>query len=256
MKKASESTSEILERGLRILDLFSGEGHGFTLGEISRRIGVNKTSVHRYVGTHCALGYLRRNERTGLYTLGARTMALAHSFLQRADLVQQVKPLVDEMHRKHDLHIDVGILEGDDIYVIYRRESRDTLDFRHFSTSSGLYYLATGKAAMAFMEEEHRQDLLRRLELRAKTDKTITDRAELLEDLKRAREVGYAVNREEYMPGLIAIGAPLISLRTRKVVGGVSFDASTARFSMEELEQKYGALLVELAKRISAAVSL
>lgn len=248
--------SETLEKGLRILDLFGTEGAGFTLGAISRHIGVNKTSVFRYVNTYCALGYLQRDEQSRLYKLGARTMALAHSFLQRAEMVKQVKPLVDEVHRKHDLHIDVGIIQGDSIYVIYRRESKDTLAFGHFTTGYGLYYLATGKAAMAFMEKDELQSLLDRLELNPKTDKTITEKKKLLEDLNETRERGYSFNQEEYVPGLIAMGAPLIRLNTRKVIGGISFDASTARFSIDEFERRYSALLVELAKKISAVVSM
>ena len=248
--------SETLEKGLRILELFGSEGEGFTLGGISRRIGVNKTSVHRYVSTYCALGYLRRDGRTRLYKLGARTMALAHSFLQRAELVQQVKPLVDEVHRRFDLHVDVAVVQGDAIYVIYRRESKDTLAFCHFTTGFGLYYLATGKAALAFMDDDELQDRLARLELVPKTDKTITDKKKLMDELAHIRKTGYSVNHEESVPGLIAIGAPLISLHTQKVMGGVSFDSSTAEFSMEEFERKYAAIVVELAKKVSAVLSI
>ena len=79
---------------------------------------------------------------------------------------------------------------------------------------------------------------------------------ELLADLKRTRERGYSVNDEEFVPGLIAIGAPLFSLRTGKVVGGVSFDTTTDRYSVKEFEVQYGAYIVELAKKISAVVSL
>jgi len=248
--------SETLEKGLRILDLFRGEKTGYTLGGISRLIGVNKTSVHRYVSTYCALGYLQRDERSKLYKLGVRTMAMAHSFLQQAEIVQKVKPLVDEAHTRHNLHIDVGIIQGDAIYVIYRRESKDTLAFRHFTTGHGLYYLASGKAAMAFMNEDQLQSLLSRLELKPKTDHTIIDRDRLLEDLRITRQRGYSLNNEEYIPGLIAIGAPLISPDTQRVVGGVSFDSSTAEFSMAVFEKKYGGLLVELAKKLSAVLAM
>lgn len=253
--KTKESMSETLEKGLRILDLFGSEEAGFTLGAISKRIGVNKTSVHRYVSTYCALGYLHRDERSRLYKLSARTMALAHSLLQRGEMVQQIKPLVDDVHRRYGLHIDVGIVQGDAIYVVYRRESKDTLAFRHFTTGSGLYYLATGKAALAFMEEEELQDRLSRMEFLPKTDRTIADKSALLDDLRKIRELGYSWNNEESVPGLIALGAPLVSLRTQKAVGGVSFDSSTAEYSMEEFEKKYAQLLVELAKKISAAIS-
>ena len=211
--------------GKREGDLFSNEGPGFTLSEISKRIGVNKTSVYRFVNTYCSLGYLRRDERSKMYKLGVCAMALAHSFLQRAEMVQPVKLLVDDVHKQYDLHVDVGIFQDDAIYVIYRRESNDTLAFRHFTTESGLYYLATGKAAMAFLADAELESLLARLVLSPKTENTIVDKDCLREELKATRGRGYALTREEFVPGLIAIGAPIINLHTRKVLGGVSFDA-------------------------------
>ncbi|EPR43486.1 transcriptional regulator, IclR family [Desulfovibrio sp. X2] len=251
-----DNASETLAKGLRVLDLFGNEEGGFTLGQIASQVGINKTSVYRYVNTLCEMGFLRQDERTRLYRTGARMLALAHAMLERSELVKQVRPLVDEVRRTYDLHVDVGILAGGTIHLVYRRESRDTRAFRSFISTSELHYLATGKAALAFMEPDEREACLQNLTLTAKTDKTITDKTALLADLEKAREKGYALNNEEFVPGLIAIAAPLFSLRTGKVVGGVSFDATTDRFSMKEFEIQYGGYIVELAKKIAAVASL
>ena len=246
--------SETLEKGLRILNLFNEEAHGFTLTEISRSIGVNKTSVYRYINTFCKLGYLRRESRTRLVRLGPVALALAHAFFQGSDLVGLIKPLVEEVHDAYNLHIDVALLHGEAIYPVYRREAQDTLAYRHFTTARGLHYLATGKAALAFLDDEERADLVKRLELTPKTEQTITDREALLKDLLLTRKRGYSINNEEFIPGLIALGAPLFSLHTSRVVGGVSFDASTAHIALDRFEAKYSGLLVELAKKISAVI--
>jgi IclR family pca regulon transcriptional regulator len=251
----AKNQCETLAKGLRILDLYHCENPGFTLSEISGRIGVNKTSAYRYLNTLMTLGYLVREERSRRYKLGARTMALAHAFLQRSEAVQLVKPLVDEVHRHHDLHVDVGMLQGDAIYLIYRRETKDTMAFRSFTNGSEPYCLAAGKAAMAFMEEKELQALLGRLTFVHRTASTITDPQRLMAELALTRRRGYAVNREEFIPGLIAIGAPLISRSSSRVVGGISFDSSTALHTLEAFEEKYATLLVELAKKISAAIS-
>ncbi|MHC1713386.1 MAG: IclR family transcriptional regulator [Solidesulfovibrio sp.] len=254
--KRKGSVSETLAKGLVILDLFGIEDAGYTLSEIAARVGISKTSAHRYVNTFCEQGYLIRDLRSGLYRLGVRTLALAQSMIEKSELVRAVKPLVDEAAARHGLHVDVGILANDSIYLIYRRDSRDTQAFRSFSYASALHYLAAGKAAMAFLEEDTLVQLVNRLDLVAKTDRTITDRQALLEDLKQVRELGFARNNEESLPGLIAIGAPLYSLRTSAVIGAVSFDSSTATYSMKEFERLFAGYLVELAKKISAVVSL
>lgn len=249
-------TSETLAKGLAILDLLGVEDAGFTLSEIAARVGISKTSAHRYVSTYCGQGYLARDLRSGLYRLGVRTVALAQAVIEGSELVRAVKPLVDEAALRHGLHVDVGILAGDAIYLIYRRDSQDTRAFRSFSYASALHYLAAGKAAMAFHDPDALPGLVARLDLVGKTDRTITDAATLLTELATVRELGYARNNEESLPGLIAIGAPLFSLRTSAVIGAVSFDSSTATYSMKAFEELFAGYLVELAKKISAVVSL
>lgn len=250
-----DNTSETLAKGLWILDIFGDDDVGFSLSQISRRTGVNKTSIYRYVNTFCEMGFLKRDDRTGLYRLGVRMLALAHAMLEKSELEKAVKQQVDAAHERHGLHIDIGIVSGDSIYLIYRRESQDTKAFRSFSYGSEPHYLAAGKAAMAYMDPDELSALIDRLDLVSKTDKTITTKESLLADLRESVTRGYSLNREEFVPGLIAIGAPLFSLRTGKVVGGVSFDTSTDRFSMEQFEQQFAGYLVELAKKISAVVS-
>ncbi len=248
--------SESLAKGLAILDLFGVEDAGFTLSEIAARVGISKTSAHRYVTTYCEQDYLARDPRSGLYRLGVRTLALAQSMIETSELVRGLRPFVDEAAARHGIHIDVALLSRDAVYLVYRRDSADTRVFRSFSYASSLHYLAAGKAAMAFMEPRALAGIMSRLKLTAKTDRTITDKAVLEAELAEARELGYAKNNEESLPGLIAIGAPLFSLRTGEVVGAVSFDSSTATYSMQELERLFAGYLVELAKKISAVVSL
>jgi DNA-binding IclR family transcriptional regulator len=69
--------------------------------------------------------------------------------------------------------------------------------------------------------------------------------------LKKTRARQYAMSDEEYLPGLIAIGAPLYDSTSGKGVGAVSFDFSVLQHSAEEIEKKYGDMIRETAKFIS-----
>ena len=244
--------SETLEKGLGILSLFDELNQGFTLTEISRSLGINKTSIYRYLNTYCKLGYLRKDPQSKQFKLGPQSIALAHSFMMGSDLLDLVKPLIDETYHQHWVAIDVGLLHNDSIYCIYRKENKDILQFRRIISGKGLHFLSTGKAAMAFLPDEDQLSLLERLDLEKKTSKTITTKSKLSEELKRTRKRGYATNCEEYIPGLLAVGAPLINLYTNQVQGAVSFMGSTASYTMKSFEKKFAGILVALAKRISA----
>lgn len=248
--------SETLEKGLRVLDLFCADEKAFSLSEISRRLGINKTSVYRYVNTLCERGYLQKGETDKMYRLGVRTIPLAHSFLQKADIVQRIKPYVDEIHKEYNLHIDVGIIQNNSMYLVYRRDSLDTMAFANFTFNASLNVLATGKAALAFLTTERQNQILNQVDLKPVTGATITDIDQLQNDLQQTRERGYSINKEEFLPGLIAIGAPIYNLHKSEVTGGVSFDSSTSRYSMEEFEEKFSSVLIELSKKISAAISV
>ena len=184
--KPKQLVSETLEKALRILNLIDESEYGLRLTEISRNLEVNKTTVSRFVNTFCDLGFLRRDPNTKLFNLGPRTVALAHSFLQRSNLIINIKPLIDQYHSVYQVHIDVGLLVDEAMFVIYRRESGDTHSFRHFTSSKGLHYLATGKAALAFMPEKERRALIQRMVLDKKTARTITRKQDLIEDLKKS----------------------------------------------------------------------
>ena len=87
-----DNSSETLAKGLWILDIFGDDDVGYTLAQISRRTGINKTSIYRYVNTFCDLGFLKRDDRTGLYRLGVRMLALAKGkkvYDRREDLKQK-----------------------------------------------------------------------------------------------------------------------------------------------------------------------
>lgn len=252
MTLSKQHFSETLEKGLSILTLFNVNHQGLSLTEISKTLGINKTSIYRYLNTYCKLGYLRKDPMTKLFKLGPRTVALAYSFIQGSDLVDIIKPVVDKVTVKHRVHIDVGLLHNDSIYLLYRRLTEDTLSFRPFTFGKGLHCLATGKAAMAFLPEKEQLDLIGRLRLEKKTENTIVNKSYLIDELKKTRKRGYALNNEEFIPGLIAIGAPLINYHTSRVLGAISFDTSTSRFTKGEFEKEYAGILVALAKQISA----
>jgi IclR family pca regulon transcriptional regulator len=245
--------SETLEKGLGILNLFNEHRYGLKLIEISKELGINKTSIYRYLNTYCKLGYLRKDPHTKLFRLGPRALALAYSFIQGSDLVGVIKPIVDRAYLKYRVHIDVGLLHDDSIYALYRRENRDTLNFRHFTRGRGLHFLASGKAVLAFLPEAEQLSLIK-LPLEKKTPKTIVEKTLLLHELKKTKERGYSKNNEEFLPGLIALGAPLVNYHTSRVQGAVSFDASTSRYTMEKFERDYAAAVIELAKEISTVL--
>ena len=108
-----------------------------------------------------------------------------------------------------------------------------------------------GKAYLSTLAEDSLKEIIEKIEFTAKTRNTIVDKDQLLEEIEKTRARGYATCIEEYLPGFITIGAPLINLDTGKGLGGVSFDFSIIQKDAQAMEQKYSGLIVELAPSIS-----
>jgi DNA-binding IclR family transcriptional regulator len=64
------------------------------------------------------------------------------------------------------------------------------------------------------------------------------------------------VNNEEYFPGLVSIGAPLMNYRIGRVLGAISFDFASAEAPMNLIERKYSGVLIKLAKDISEIITI
>jgi DNA-binding IclR family transcriptional regulator len=247
-----------LEKGLGILRLFTRDRPAWTLTQIARALGLNKTSAFRFVNTLVQLGYLRKHPETKLISLGAQVLNFVFAFSQTDHLSDVGKPFVDEVFETHDITIDLALFEEDTIAVVYRRESRGILipRFPIIPTDEKFYCSSLGKAILAYLPQDKMMRIVDRLSFAAKTDKTVIKRTDLLADLERTRKRGYAVNNEEWVKGLIAIGAPIINLHSKEVIGAVCFDFSTVQHSITTIEKKYGKVIVKLARDISNAVSL
>jgi DNA-binding IclR family transcriptional regulator len=95
------------------------------------------------------------------------------------------------------------------------------------------------------------QDRIDKLVLTPKTEKTITTKKRLLPELRAARQRGYATADEEYLSGLLAIGAPLIDPISKSAVGAVSFDFSVLQHRADEIVVRYAEKIVQTAKLLS-----
>jgi len=112
----------------------------------------------------------------------------------------------------------------------------------------GLHHTSLGKAMIAFLPDEELSELVERIEFTTLTPRTLSTANELLSDLKKVRERGFAVDDEESMPGLRCVGAPIWS--KGGIVAALSASGSTLIVTKERTEEIAGTV-VEAANQIS-----
>ena len=65
--------SQSLERGLAVLATFTPDRPALGISELARRLGLTRSTTHRYVATLATLGYLQQDESTRQYRLASWT---------------------------------------------------------------------------------------------------------------------------------------------------------------------------------------
>lgn len=247
--------SKTLEKGLLILDLFDRDHQHRGLSEISRLTGINKTSTYRLINTFVALGYLRKSATDKSIRLGPRAFVLGHHFFHGFDVYQSVKPIIDKTFLDQKISIDSALLHGYTLISLYRREMPNLIYFRLPVIMEELYTRAMGKAVLANLDPTELSHLLNKLPIKKLTPNTLADKRTIMQDIHETQLRGYSINNEEYLEGLICIGAPLVNYREGSVVGAVSLDFPAAEYSLASIKKTFPGMLTKLAAELSEAVT-
>src|SRR5881394_1028525 len=78
--------SQSLERGLAILSAFRSGRPLLGVSDLSREVGLSRSTTHRYIATLAGLGYLEHDPPTRKYRLGPRVLDLGFSAINSMDL--------------------------------------------------------------------------------------------------------------------------------------------------------------------------
>ena len=252
MSKGKYYFSKSLEKGLTILDLFNQKTPVLTQSEIARTLGLNMTSTFRYINTFVELGYLEKNPKTKEIRPSIQCLLFCNNLMRATNHLRMIQDLVDRIHSENNISIDVALAVGDSMVRIYNREAEETLTYSPpvFSENC-LHNTALGKAYLSSLPDDLFAEKLITMDLVVRTEKTIVDKDALAAEVKKIKMRRYAISEEEYLPGLVAIGAPLYDPIRGKGVGAVSFDFSVHQNSTNGIRAKYGDMIIETARSLS-----
>ncbi len=248
--------STTLEKGLMIMSLFDLDHTSRRLSEISRLTGINKTSTYRFVNTLVRLGYLRKSEENNLLRLGPKAFVMGHNFYHGFDIRSSIKPILEKTFLEHDLSVDSAIIYDRSLISLCRFEVPNLRFLRLPLVMEEHHARAMGKAVLANLSPDDQAAWIETLSFQALTPNTIMDEKVLLEDLERSKANGYSVNNEEYVKGLICIGAPLFDYNRNEVKGAVSLDFPAPKFDLETIEANFAGVLTRLASEVSERITI
>jgi len=212
-------------------------GHGereLGVTELSRRLGLAKSTVHRLAVTLAAEGFLEQNPENGRYRLGLSLFALGALVRRRMDVSNQARPLLGVLRDHTQEAVHLAILAQSSIMYLYNLESAQAIGIRSYiGARKPAFCTSEGRAMLAYAPAEVVAGVIRD-GLVARTPKTQTDPQALQRSLDEVRQLGYAIDDEESEVGMRGIAAPIRDI-SGKVIAAVGLAGPIQRLTKKDL---------------------
>ncbi len=201
---------KVLEKTLRILDLYAPGRERLSLEEIAQASGYPKPTVFRILKTLEKGGLLSFDAASGSYGLGLKLLELGGMVYDSLSIRKAAASEMDRLSQELKATLLLGIIRDDHLLYIDKRESHSLV---RVSSYMGLkrppHYGMLGMVLLAFMQESERERLLKAYPPQKLTPATLTDTKELLKRLEETRRLGYYLESGEVIEGVVGIGVPL-----------------------------------------------
>ncbi len=187
-----------------LLELIASKDQLFTLQGLVETTGMAKPTLHRMLQQLESAGLLIRENNGRHYGVGARMRRMAESLLlndtHHGARHSVLRSLVEELGESCNL----TTLSGNEIVYLDRVETLEPLRFTlHPGSRVPAHCSASGKIIMSQLAPAQRRRLLEAAPLKKYTPNTVTDVDQIEEELKQVRRDGYAIDDQEFLPGLV-----------------------------------------------------
>ena len=182
----------------RVLRAFTHADQELGVTELSRRLGLGKSTTHRLVATLEAERLLEQDPATGKYRLGLALYELGTTVTEHVDLHQASLPVLTTLRHRTGEMVHVAVLDGLEAVYVERLESPYMLPvFRRVGHRLPAHWTSSGKVLLAALPRPELERRLKGAELDARTSHTITDHRALVRELELVAKRGWASNFEE-----------------------------------------------------------
>ena len=197
-------------RAAQILVAVARSDDGLTSKQIAELLGVSRQGAYHLIHTLTGVGLLARGERSR-YVLGLSVGTLAAAFARQLAAPEQLAGHVRALAAAtNETAYAAGWRESEIVVLTVARGSApvQAMEVAAGTTEDG-HARASGKLLLAFAPADVRERYLAGHPLRRRTSRTITTRKRLDAELAQIRELGYAVDEEEFADGLCCLAVPL-----------------------------------------------
>ena len=224
-----------VHKAMAVVSAFSYSEPVLGVSELSRRLGLGKSTVHRILATLLADGFVEqtRDER---YRLSIKMYDIGQQVAASIELRELVHPVLERLRNETGETAHVAVLSGADVVYVDRLESPQMLRvLTRVGRRRPAHATSSGKCLLAFGRPADVAAVLAagfpRLGPRTITSKSMLEKA-----LATVRRTGYAVSIEEAAPDVASVAAPIFD-GAGECVAAVSVAGPITRIPQERLDK-------------------
>lgn len=239
-----------LQNGIQVLKTFSREEPVLGVTEISRRVGLHKSTVSRILATLEEDALVERHPTSGRFRLGVGVIELAAPMLANLDVRRVARPFLEELTRATEETTGLLVWSGGAAVSVEQVASPKKV--KHTIPLGTQFREHVSASVKVFLADAPPEQIQRRIDrgLPRYTDRSIVGPEEYTETLQRVRERGFAVNDGETSDEEVGIAAPIHDHGDR-TVAAVLLSAPRYRTPPEMVDE-----LSPQVKRTAAEISV
>jgi IclR family transcriptional regulator, acetate operon repressor len=252
-KNHDASSGSAVMRAMSILEAISQHQDAPQLADICRLVDLPKATVYRILTTLEHAGYVTKEPGSKSYTCGTQLFRLAGNALMRSPNRAARHAIIEELVEQIGEACNLAVPSVSSVIYLDRIEASGPQNLPlHVGSSVPLYASACGKLFLSYMNRKNRERFVRTTPMVKYTKKTLHVPSALLAELEQIRVRGFAIDDEEYMPGIRCIAVP-VQTDDGTVVAAIAAQAPVGRMSVEQAHE-YLPHLRDAADAISATI--
>lgn len=235
-----------VERAVRVLHALRGDGR--RLSDLSQELGLSMSTLSDLLATLEGLAMVERDPVSRAFRLGPAVVELGLAARRELGLTKAARLELDWLRDTTGETAILHVPSGDAAVIVDAAESRHQLKVVA-PVGHRLPVLAgsVAKVLLAGSTDERVRSALGPGPLPAFTARCVTDPGAYRVELRRVRQRGYAIDDEEYIPGVRAVSAPVTG-EGGDTVAVITVTGASSRLSRSRLRSLAGEVMAAAAR--------
>ncbi|MBI9094252.1 MAG: IclR family transcriptional regulator [Sphaerochaeta sp.] len=211
-----------VDRTFDILEFLATEQNGATLVQITEKLDLPKSTIHRLLGVLVQREFVRKNVDNNRYRLGPGFIALCSHYLNSLELKTESSPFMEELSVQTGNVVFLAIRQENKMVYIDNKEQINSLrKYAIIGQSKPLYCTSLGKSLLMGLDDEEIRALMKHETYEKRGPNTISNIESLLQDIRECRRRGWSLDDQEAEPAINCVAAPVYDYRGQ-VIAAIS----------------------------------